>query len=301
VVVIEYGIINGKLRADEIQSALTKAIEEVKLPVKLAIILVGDDPASAIYVRNKVRAAEKVGIIPELYHFKEDISEQEVLEKIDMLNRDEEISGLIVQLPLPGHIDKTTISGRIAREKDVDGLNPVNVGLLYSAYSADVLVPCTALGCLDLIQNVVKHDTNSPSLSGKNAVIIGRSNIVGRPLAALLLQNNCTVTICHSKSVNVQEIAKRADIVVTAIGHAHFFTKEYFKEDAIVIDVGINRIEVDNKTLLVGDVDFQNVKDHVKYITQVPGGVGPMTIAYLLVNSFKAMLGQKNIIYKGYF
>jgi len=208
--------------------------------------------------------------------------------KIKELNEDPETSGIIVQMPLPDHINKFNVIMAVDPMKDVDGFHPINLGKLFSPYK-NAFVPCTARGCLDLI----KHCTTE--LSGKNIVIIGRSNIVGRPLAALLLKEDCTVTICHSQTKNLAEITSKADIVVSAVGKPKFLTTDYFNSNAIIIDVGINRIENNGKYKLIGDVDFQTVKNHVKYITPVPGGVGPMTVAYLLLNTYAAKIGLDNL------
>lgn len=281
-------IIDGKKIAESILADLKAKIGQGRLdgigPTRLAIILVGSDPASNIYVQNKIKAAARTGIETSLHKFDEDISEKLLLKQIDRLNADKDVSGIIVQLPLPNSISKAKVVRAIDPAKDVDGFNPINVGLLFSPYEHR-FVPCTAMGCLKLIKSCC------PSLEGKNIVVIGRSNIVGRPLAALLLKEDCSVTICHSKTINLQEITKRADIVISAVGNPRFLTKEYFNNNAIVIDVGINRVESGGRRELVGDVDFQNVKKKVKYITPVPGGVGPMTVAYLLVNTYAAKVG----------
>lgn len=283
-------IIDGKKIADKILADLKAKIDRDRVdgasPAKLAIILVGNDPASSLYVQNKIKAAARVGIETKLYKFDEDIIENELLKKIDHLNHDEEISGIIVQLPLPKNISKAKIVRSIAPSKDVDGFHPMNVGSLYSPYEHG-FVPCTARGCLDLIKSCC------PVLAGKNIVVIGRSNIVGRPLAALLLKEDCSVTICHSKTINLQSTTKQADIVISAVGNPGFLTADYFNQDAIVIDVGISRVESEDKCELMGDVDFENVKKNVKYITPVPGGVGPMTVAYLLVNTYAAKVSSE--------
>ena len=280
-------IIDGKEISEIILADLKDKIENNKKqefrPAKLAIILVGDDPASTIYVQNKIRAALRVGILTELKQFDSDLPEQVLLTEVSRLNNDPEISGIIIQLPLPDHIDKAKVIMAVHPDKDVDGFHPINIGLLYSPFEHG-FVPCTARGCLALIKSCVDD------LAGKNVVVIGRSNIVGRPLAALLLKEDCSVTICHSKTKDLQSITSRADIVVSAMGRPQFLTKEYFNSNAVVIDVGINRLVSENKCTMVGDVDFQSVKDHVKYITPVPGGVGPMTVAYLLVNTYIASL-----------
>ena len=285
-------IIDGKKIADKILADLKAKIDKDRsdgiFPAKLAIILVGKDPVSVIYVQNKIKAAAKVGIETTLQGFEDDITENELLKRIRSLNQDEEISGIIVQLPLPINMNKSKMVKSIDPSKDVDGFHPMNVGSLYSPYD-NGFVPCTARGCLDLIKSCC------PVLAGKNIVVIGRSNIVGRPLAALLLKEDCSVTICHSKTINLQAIAKQADIVISAVGNPGFLTADYFNEDAIVIDVGINRVESEDKCKLMGDIDFENVKKNVKYITPVPGGIGPMTIAYLLVNTYAAKVNLNDI------
>lgn len=283
-------IIDGKEISETILANLKAKIESDKKlglkPAKLAIILIGDNPASAIYVQNKMKAAARVGIETELKQFDIDLPEKVLLTEIRRLNEDSEISGIIIQLPLPSHIDKAKVIIAVHPDKDVDGFHPINIGLLYSPFEHG-FVPCTAKGCLTLIKSCVDD------LVGKNVVVIGRSNIVGRPLAALLLKEDCTVTICHSRTKDLQSITSRADIVISAMGNPKFLTKEYFNPNAVVIDVGINRLNVENKFTIVGDVDFQDVKDHVKYITPVPGGVGPMTVAYLLVNTYAASLKHR--------
>lgn len=284
-------LIDGKYHADLILEKLKKNIEyqkkENNLVAKLAIILVGSDPASAIYVRNKISAARKIGIDTEFKNFEENISEKTLLAEIVRMNLDNSISGIIVQLPLPKQISKEKVINAIDPAKDVDGFHPFNVGILNSGYSGG-FIPCTAKGCLELIK------LTQVNLEGKNVAIVGRSNIVGKPLAALLTTEDATVTLCHSKTTNLASITANADIVVTAIGKPRFFSSEYFSEKAIVIDVGINRIRFESGYKLVGDVDFESVKNKVSYITPVPGGVGPMTIAYLLTNTFEAMMRNKN-------
>ena len=284
-------LIDGKYHADLILEKLKKNIEyqkkENNLVAKLAIILVGSDPASAIYVRNKISAARKIGIDTEFKNFEENISEKTLLAEIVRMNLDNSISGIIVQLPLPKQISKEKVINAIDPAKDVDGFHPFNVGILNSGYSGG-FIPCTARGCLELIK------LTQINLEGKNVAIVGRSNIVGKPLAALLSREDATVTLCHSKTTNLASITFNADIVVTAIGKPRFFSSEYFSEKAIVIDVGINRIRFESGYKLVGDVDFESVKNKVSYITPVPGGVGPMTIAYLLTNTFEAMMRNKN-------
>ena len=284
-------IIDGKKISNEILADLKIKVEDYKKlsnkTITLAIILVGSNSASKIYVHNKIKAAARVGILTHLQEFQDNISQDNLLKEIAILNQDSNISGMIVQLPLPKHIDKSKILNAIDPKKDVDCFHPLNVGLLYSPYK-NGFIPCTARGCLTLIKSQISD------LSGKNVVIIGRSNIVGRPIAALLLKEDCTVTICHSKTKNLESFTCKADIVISAVGVPKFLTKKYFNSNALVIDVGINRIEnSDSKSQLVGDVDFEEVKNIVKYITPVPGGVGPMTVAYLLVNTYTANI--KNI------
>ncbi|MEY4464169.1 MAG: Methylenetetrahydrofolate dehydrogenase [Pseudomonadota bacterium] len=280
--IIVNNIIDGKALANEILADLKLEIGELKdktkTSPKLAIVLVGDNPASIIYVRNKIKNAHKIGIDTLLVNLSTTIHTDDLISKINELNLDNEISGIIVQLPLPSSIDKNKILSAVSPSKDIDGFHPLNVGYLHSGISQG-FIPCTALGCLAVIK---KYE---PNLSGKNAVIIGRSNIVGQPLSSLLLKEDCSVTICHSKSRNLSSITSKADIVIAAIGSPLKLTLEYFNSEALVIDVGITRI-TNNK--IVGDVDFENVKSKVKYITPVPGGIGPMTIAFLLKNTVKA-------------
>ncbi len=283
-------IIDGKKIANDILADLKAKINKDRelglAEAKLSIFLVGNNIASRIYVENKIRAARNVGINTELIEFDEDIPEKVLLSEIDNKNQDKDVSGIIVQLPLPKQIDKSKIIFAISPKKDVDGFHPLNLGLLYSPFD-HMFVPCTAMGCLKLIRSCVDD------LTGKNVVVIGRSNIVGRPLAALLLKEHCSVMICHSYTNNLKEITSRADIVISAVGKAKFLTKEYFNTNCLVIDVGINRALKDEKVELVGDVDFDDVVNHVSYITPVPGGVGPMTVAYLLVNTYTACVNQR--------
>ena len=280
-------LIDGKNYASLILDQLKKNVsyqkKENNLNAKLAIILVGSNHASSIYVRNKINAAKKIGIDTELIHFDENVNEKNLLAEILRMNSDNSISGILVQLPLPKQISKEKVINTIAPNKDVDGFHPLNVGILNSGYEGG-FVPCTARGCLELIK------LTQVDITGKNIAIVGRSNIVGKPLAALLNIENATVTLCHSKTINLAKITSNADIVIAAIGKPLFLTSEYFSEKAIVIDVGINRVDFENKYKLVGDVDFDSVKNKVSYLTPVPGGVGPMTIAYLLNNTFEAMI-----------
>ncbi len=272
-------IIDGKKAAEIIRNEIKKEIFNLKKRINkipnLTVILVGDFLPSQIYVKNKEKSAKEVGINSEIIKYPKNISEEEVLKKIDELNKNENISGILVQLPLPEQVSKEKIINAIDPSKDVDGFNPVNVGNLSSGYKS--IIPCTPLGCLLLIKNVEKN------LSGKHAVIIGRSNLNGKPMAQLLLKENCTVTIVHSKTNNLKNECLRADILVAAVGVPNLIRKDWIKDNAVVIDVGINKV----KNKIVGDVNFDEVKDKVKAITPVPGGVGPMTIACLLKNTLE--------------
>jgi methylenetetrahydrofolate dehydrogenase (NADP+)/methenyltetrahydrofolate cyclohydrolase len=283
-------IIDGRGLANEITARLTTTLASIKelhnLVPTLAIILVGLDPASLIYVQNKLRVGATAGMNAVKIHLPSDISNSQLLDEIDKLNNDDTINGIIIQLPLPKHVDQDAMLSKLDPKKDVDGFHPINVGYLHSA-TGDPFIPCTALGCLKLIK---KYE---PNLPGKNAVIIGRSNIVGKPLSALLVNEDCTVTICHSKTVDLAAITCKSDIVISAIGNPLFLKESYFSKNSIVIDVGITRLPGSNK--IVGDVDFQNVHNKVRYITPVPGGVGPMTIACLLENTLKALLKQHHL------
>jgi len=278
-------IIDGKKEAAILREEIKKEIALIKSKTNkipgLAVILIGEFAPSQIYVRNKEKNSKEVGISSNIIKYSKDVTEEEVLKKIKDLNNDNDVSGILVQLPLPNQIDKKKIINAIDPLKDVDGFNPVNVGNLASGYKA--IVPCTPLGCLMLLKNVEKN------LSGKHAVIIGRSNLNGKPMAQLLLKENCTVTISHSKTKNLKEECLKADILIAAVGVANLIKKDWVKEGSIIIDVGINK----QGDKIVGDVSFEEVKDKVKAITPVPGGVGPMTIACLLKNTlecFKARL-----------
>ena len=277
-------IIDGKKEAELLRHEVKKEIDSLKLKNNkvpgLTVILIGDFAPSKIYVKNKEKNAKEVGINSEIVKYPKEVSEQEVLKKIKELNDNDAVSGILVQLPLPSHIDKEKIINAINPLKDVDGFHPVNVGNLSSGYNATV--PCTPLGCLFLIK---KTETN---LSGKHAVIIGRSNLNGKPMAQLLLKENCTVTIVHSKTKDLKIECLKADILVAAVGVPNLVKSDWVKKDAIVIDVGINKMG----DKIVGDVDFDNVKDKVRAITPVPGGVGPMTIACLLKNTLECFKGR---------
>ena len=272
-------IINGKKEAELLREEIKKEILEIKesknkVP-SLTVILIGNYTPSQIYVKNKEKNSKEVGMNSDVIKYSVEVTEKEILDKIKELNNDQNVSGILVQLPLPKQIDKKKIINAIHPSKDVDGFNPVNVGNLSSGYQG--LVPCTPMGCLMLIKKVEKN------LSGKHAVIIGRSNLNGKPMAQLLLKENCTVTIVHSKTKNLQQECLKADILVAAVGVPNLVKKDWVKKDAIVIDVGINKLN----DKIVGDVEFDQVKDIAKAITPVPGGVGPMTIACLLKNTLE--------------
>ena len=277
-------IIDGKREAETVKNEIKKEISDIKSKTSkapsLTVILIGDYAPSKIYVKNKEKSALEVGIKSEVIKYPKDVSEKEILKKIDDLNKNEKISGILVQLPLPTHISKEKIINAIIPSKDVDGFNPINVGNLSSGFNS--IVPCTPLGCLLLIKKMEKN------LSGKHAVIIGRSNLNGKPMAQLLLKENCTVTIVHSKTKNLQNECLKADILVAAVGVPKLVKKNWVKKDAVVIDVGINKVG----DKIVGDVSFDELKDDVKAITPVPGGVGPMTIACLLKNTLECFKAQ---------
>ena len=275
-------IIDEKKIAEELRDKIKGDIKKISDKKKpgLAVILIGEHPASQIYVRNKEKVANEVGINSSILRFDENISEEDLKNEIKKLNDDKDVHGILVQLPLPKHISQKDIIQSIDPNKDVDGFHPINVGNLSSGN--DAMVPCTPLGCYYLIKKVI------PNLSGLNAVVIGRSNINGKPMAQLLLKENCTVTIVHSKTKNIEEICKNGDIIIAAVGKAKMVKSDWVKDTAIIIDVGINRIEINGKSKIVGDVDFDDIQDKVKGISPVPGGVGPMTIACLLENTLKA-------------
>lgn len=274
-------LIDGKKVSQDIKDELKDTVRKLKdegTQITLAVVLVGEDPASKVYVRNKQNACEYVGINSKTYNLPETTSETDLLELIHELNKDEKVNGILVQLPLPKHIDEDLVIKTISPLKDVDGFHPENVGKL--SIGQPGFVSCTPAGIIKLLQYY------NIEIEGKNCVVIGRSNIVGKPMAMLLLQENGTVTVCHSKTKNLKGITKQADILVSAIGKTKFLTKDYVKEGAVVIDVGMNQ---DENNKLCGDADFEALKDHVKAITPVPGGVGPMTIAMLLNNCVKSV------------
>ncbi len=274
-------IIDGKHVAEITRKKISNEVEnffnKYGIAPTLAVIVVGDDPASAIYVRNKSRACEAVGIRTIEIRLPSDVSEGELLNKLEQLNVDNSVNGILVQLPLPSHISELKVSNRIAPEKDVDAFNFENIGRI--ALSSYTFLPCTPAGIIRLL------DYYGIEISGKRCVVLGRSNIVGKPMSMLLLERNGTVTVCHSKTSDLFEITQKADILVSAIGKPEFITSEAIKANAVVIDVGINRTS-DGK--IVGDVDFASVSKKASYITPVPGGVGPMTVAMLLENTLTA-------------
>ncbi len=276
--------IDGKRISQEIKDELKERVAQLGtqgITGCLAVIQVGSDPASSVYVRNKKRACAYIGIQSQSYELDEHTSESELLELIDKLNKDEKINGILVQLPLPKGMDENKVIQAISPKKDVDGFHPQNVGALVSGLPG--FVSCTPAGIIQLLKR------SKIEAAGKNCVVIGRSNIVGKPMSLLMLRENATVTIAHSKTANLREVCKRADILIVAIGKPRFIDASYVKEGAVVIDVGIHR-NAENK--LCGDVDFDQVCPHVKAITPVPGGVGPMTIAMLMHNCVEAMAAR---------
>ena len=278
-------IINGKELAAKVRAELKIEVAELKrqgIYPKLAVIMVGNDNASNVYVRNKSKACNEIGIEFEEFLLKEETTREELLDLIKKLNERKDINGILLQSPIPKHLDIREAFNAISYQKDVDGFHPINVGKL--ATGEECFVSCTPAGVMKMLE---EYQIES---QGKNAVVIGRSNIVGRPLAQLLVNSNATVTICHSKTQNIKEIVKQADIVIAALGKSKFVTEDMVKEGAVIIDVGINRNE---EGKLVGDVDFENVEKKASYITPVPGGVGPMTIAMLMTNVVKSAIRTK--------
>ena len=270
-------LIDGKKIAAELRQEIKLEISQLKNKYKkvpgLTVILVGDLPASQIYVRNKEKSAIEVGLKSEIIKYPKSVTEEEILNKVEELNKDNTVSGILVQLPLPEHINKKKVIEAISPDKDVDGFHPMNVGNLSSGFKSSI--PCTPLGCYYLIKKV------EPNLDGKKAIIIGRSNLNGKPMAQLLLKENCTVTITHSKTKNLKKECMEGDIIVAAVGMPKLVKGDWIKKDSIVIDVGINKTQ----NGIVGDVDFEEVSKIARAITPVPGGVGPMTIACLLQNT----------------
>lgn len=269
-------LIDGKLISQQIKDELKEEVAQFKtegIDICLAVIQVGSDPASSVYVRNKKKACAYIGVESRSYELPEETSEEELIKLVEELNADESVNGILVQLPVPDHIDEDKIIRTISPDKDVDGFHPVSVGRLWIGEKG--FLSCTPAGIIQLLKR------SNISIEGKECVIIGRSNIVGKPMAALLLRENGTVTVAHSRTKDLKEVAKRADILIVAIGKERFITSEYVKEGAVVIDVGMHRDEANR---LCGDVDFADVEPHSSAITPVPGGVGPMTIAMLMNN-----------------
>ena len=278
-------VINGRELADQMQAEIQKDVEKMTqqgIQPGLVVLLVGENPASQTYVRNKERAAAKIGILSKVEKLPETISEEELLAEIDKYTQDSRFHGILVQLPLPKHIDEEKILLAIDPKKDVDGFHPMNLGRLF--VGKPEMIPCTPYGIMKMFE---AYDID---LTGKRAVVIGRSNIVGKPMAQLLLMKNATVTIAHSKTEHLAEVAKEADILVVAIGRGHFVTKEFVKPGAVVIDVGMNR---NQEGKLIGDVAFDEVSEIASYITPVPKGVGPMTITMLMYQTVEAAKKQK--------
>ncbi len=274
-------IIDGKKISKDIKDELKKKVADYKakgIEITLAVIQIGDDPASTVYVRNKKKACEYIGINSESYELPKDTSEEELLELIDKLNNDPAVNGILVQLPVPDYIKPMSVINAIAPEKDVDGFSPYSVGCLNLGVKG--FLSCTPAGIVELLNR------SNIEIDGQHCVIVGRSNIVGKPMASLMLNNNATVTITHSHTKNLKEICKTADILIIGVGKKEFITSEYVKEGAVVIDVGIHR---DENNKLSGDVDYDDVAPHCSAITPVPGGVGPMTIAMLMYNCVKSV------------
>ncbi len=276
--------IDGKAYADQLcdnlQTEVAQLREQQGLQPCIAVVLVGEDPASQVYVRNKIKRCEQLGIESREHRLATDITQQQLMALLAELNSDSSVHGILVQLPLPPQLDEKDVINAILPEKDVDGFSILNAG--YLAVGQNQVVPCTPLGCKMLLESQLGD------MSGLNAVVVGRSNIVGKPMAQLLLQANCTVTIAHSRTRNLAEVCQQADVLVAAVGRPRFIPGEWLKPGATVIDVGMNRIEENGKNRLVGDVDYDSAIDVVSAITPVPGGVGPMTIACLMYNTVEA-------------
>jgi methylenetetrahydrofolate dehydrogenase (NADP+)/methenyltetrahydrofolate cyclohydrolase len=290
--------IDGKAKAAEISEQITRETAELAsehgLKPGLAVVILGEDPASQIYVRNKKRTAEACGFHSVQRSIAAETSQADVLALIDELNNDNTIHGILVQLPLPDHLDEETITQSISPSKDVDGFHFVNIGKLTAGHTDDAFVPCTPAGCMVMIEDHLGAD-----LSGKSAVVIGRSNIVGKPMASLLLAANATVTVCHSRTADLPGVVRGADIVVAAVGRPNMVRGDWIKPGAVVIDVGINRIEVEadgeKKSKLTGDVAYDEAIEVAKAVTPVPGGVGPMTITMLMSNTLRAARLSKGL------
>ena len=284
-------LIDGKAMAAELSSEISATaaamLQDSGVRPGLAVVIVGEDPASQVYVRNKKRTAEACGFHSVQHTLDEKTSQTDVLGLIDDLNNDPAIHGILVQLPLPAHMDEQVITQAISPAKDVDGFHLINIGKLTAGHTDDAFVPCTPAGCMLMIEGQLGKD-----LSGLNAVIIGRSNIVGKPMASLLLKSNATVTVCHSRTKDLPAVARNADILVAAVGRPNMVKSDWIKPGAVVIDVGINRVEVEvdgeKKSKLTGDVDFADAQSVAGAITPVPGGVGPMTIVMLMMNTLSS-------------
>lgn len=281
---VVYGSEIAKHIKEDLKMKIDKVKQEGKRSPKLVVVLVGDNQASISYVTGKEKACKAIGMENELIQLPESISENELLSEVRALNTNESVDGILVQLPLPKHIDEYKVLLEIDPSKDVDGFHPYNIGKLM--LQEDTFISCTPKGIIRILETI-----NLDDLSGKTAVVIGRSNIVGKPTAQLLMQKNATVTICHSKTKNIEHIVSQADIVIASIGKAKLITKNWIKKDAVVIDVGINR---DENNKMCGDVDFDDVIDKASYITPVPKGVGPMTIAMLLENTWESYVRRNN-------
>ncbi|WP_443750634.1 bifunctional 5,10-methylenetetrahydrofolate dehydrogenase/5,10-methenyltetrahydrofolate cyclohydrolase [Asticcacaulis solisilvae] len=292
-------IIDGAAYAEQLRQRLAQHVSDLTaahgLVPCLVVVIVGEDPASQIYVKSKGEQTRAIGMESRTIRLPDTTSEAELLHLVDELNRDTAVNGILVQLPLPKHMSSLKVIDAISADKDVDGFHVVNAGRL--AVGLEGIVPCTPLGSLMLLKDAVAK--NNDTLAGKHAVIVGRSNIVGKPMAQLLLNQDCTVTIAHSKTRNLAEVCREADILVAAVGRPRFVQGDWVKDGAYVIDVGINRIQIDTpegpKSKVVGDVDFDAAKDHARAITPVPKGVGPMTIACLLNNTLKAFCLQNSL------
>lgn len=284
-------LIDGKAMAADLSSEISATtaamLQDSSVKPGLAVVIVGEDPASQVYVRNKKRTAEACGFHSVQHTLDEKTSQADVLGLINDLNNDPAIHGILVQLPLPEHMDEQVITQAISPDKDVDGFHLINIGKLTAGHTDDAFVPCTPAGCMLMIEGQLGKD-----LSGLNAVIIGRSNIVGKPMASLLLKSNATVTVCHSRTKDLPAVARNADILVAAVGRPNMVRSDWIKPGAVVIDVGINRVEVEvdgeKKSKLTGDVDFADAQSVAGAITPVPGGVGPMTIVMLMMNTLSS-------------
>jgi methylenetetrahydrofolate dehydrogenase (NADP+)/methenyltetrahydrofolate cyclohydrolase len=283
--------IDGKAKAEQLAQTITEQtaalLKEHGIKPGLAVVIIGEDPASQVYVRNKKRRAESCGFHSVQHTLAANVSQEDVLALIDELNDDDTIHGILVQLPLPDHLDEQTITQSISPTKDVDGFHFVNIGKLTAGHTDDAFVPCTPAGCMLMIEDELGAD-----LSGKNAAIIGRSNIVGKPMASLLMQRNATITVAHSRTKDLPKVVRNADIVVAAVGRPDMVKADWIKPGAVVIDVGINRVETiidgESKSRLTGDVDYDDVCTVASAVTPVPGGVGPMTITMLMFNTLRS-------------